>query len=139
MRTMLIWACCLGLMAGCGDGSGAAPTAEKQDEINLSDVGGMYRLYCFSNKKAPTTFEELKLLQQTNPLGFEAVKSGKVILLYGTPTPDPELEGTANSGSDQVLAYQAVVPQSGGLVLMLDRSVKTMTADEFKAAKKAGK
>ena len=39
----------------------------------------------------------------------------------------------------EVLAYEKQVPDSGGNVLMLDRSVKKMTADEFKSAKKAGK
>jgi hypothetical protein len=139
MRTVLIWTCCLGVFAGCGAGSGPPPTPDKFEEINLGDVGEMYRLYCFANKKAPTKFDDFKTLQQSNPLGFEAVKSGKVVLLYGESTPDAELEGTAKTGSDQILAYQVDVPQSGGRVLMLDRSIKKMTADEFKAAPKAGK
>jgi hypothetical protein len=38
-----------------------------------------------------------------------------------------------------VLAYETEVPEKGGAVLMQDGTVKTMTADEFKSAPKAGK
>jgi hypothetical protein len=39
---------------------------------------------------------------------------------------------------DIVLAYEKKVPQEGGKVLMLNRTIKTMTADAFKSAPKAG-
>jgi hypothetical protein len=40
--------------------------------------------------------------------------------------------------SDDVLAYWKTVPEMGGPVLMLDRRIRTMTAEEFKAARLAG-
>ena len=40
--------------------------------------------------------------------------------------------------SHEVLAYEKKVPDSGGLVLMLDRTIKEMSREEFKAAKMAG-
>ncbi len=41
--------------------------------------------------------------------------------------------------ADAVLAYRKTVPEQGGQVLMQDGwTIKSMTADEFKAAPKAG-
>ena len=40
--------------------------------------------------------------------------------------------------SDEVLAYWKTVPEKGGPVLMLDRRLRRMTAEEFKAARLAG-
>jgi hypothetical protein len=61
-----------------------------------------------------------------------------VVLLYGALLADTK-EEPGDGSSSEVLAYQKDVPQSGGKVLMLDRTVKSMTAEEFKSAKKAGK
>ena len=40
--------------------------------------------------------------------------------------------------SDKILAYEKDVPTKGGKVLTLDRRIKTLTAEEFTSAPKAG-
>ncbi len=60
-----------------------------------------------------------------------------MIAFYQAQLPDLS-EGPGKGPDDVVLAYEKNVPTEGGLVLMLNRSVKKLTADEFKAARKAG-
>lgn len=140
MRRHLLWLCPLILTAGCGGGgSGTLPTSEGMDQIALGDVGEIYRLYTATKKKPPEKFADFQGMELANPTGYQALKTGAVVLCYGATMTEAELEGPAKTGSDEVLAYNSQVPQSGGKVLMLDRTIKTMTAGEFKAAKLSGK
>ena len=67
------------------------------------------------------------------PLGCGKVKSGEIVLILRRAAP-------GRGRSDKILAYEKQAPESGGHVLMQDgKTIKKMTADEFKAAKKAGK
>ena len=63
---------------------------------------------------------------------------GDVVVLWGPSSRTRAEEGSEDS-ADEVLAYEKRVPEQGGEVLMKNRTVKTMTADQFKAAPKAGK
>lgn len=56
----------------------------------------------------------------------------------GATLPDTK-EEPGQSTAPEILAYGKEVPESGGYVLLLDRTVKKMTAEEFRAAPKAGK
>ena len=58
-------------------------------------------------------------------------------MLWGAKLNDLTEEGT-NDSPDEVLAYLKDVPEKGGLVLMKNRKIKSMTPEEFKAAPKAG-
>jgi hypothetical protein len=131
---------CLSIL-GIGCGSSNAPrqlSPETKGQEILGEVGEVYRIYSFDKKKPPKSLADLASLQAAQPVGYNAVKDGRVILLYGSVMTDLE-EGPPKGNSDEVLAYEKEVPDQGGQVLMLDRSVKKMAADEFKAAKKAGK
>ena len=69
---------------------------------------------------------------QGYPGAVEMLRSGQLVVQWGAPL-TPEGEST-----DAVLAYVKAVPEQGGQVLLQDgRTIKTMTADEFKAAPKA--
>ena len=70
------------------------------------------------------------------PSADDSVRSGSIVVQYRTPYDTSEEPTSANS--DEVLAYPKNVPQNGGQVLMHDRRIKTMTADEFRAASLAG-
>jgi hypothetical protein len=85
-----------------------------------------------------SAFKDLSAVTSMAANGYEAVKNGSVVLRYGAALPDTK-EEPGDAVSDEVLAYQKQVPESGGKVLMLDRRVKTMSAEEFKSARKAGK
>jgi hypothetical protein len=138
MPKSILTVCCLALLAaGCGP-SNRPPTPEEGDEHTLAQVGELYRHYQFTKKKSPQKLDDLDAVRSMGANGFEAVRTGKIILRYGATLPDTG-EEPGQSPSDEVLAYQSQVPESGGKVLMLNRTIRTMTAEEFKAAKKAGK
>ena len=71
------------------------------------------------------------------PLGYGSIRNGQVVVRWEATLPDTEVE-PKSPPSDEVLAYLKDVPQQGGAVLMLDRRVRHMTAEEFKSAKLAG-
>jgi hypothetical protein len=138
MSKSLIALCCTMILAvGCG-GTNKPLTPDQAEESDLTQVGGMYLAYQLSAKKPPEKLSDMNSVKAVSGNGYEAVRSGNIVLRYGATLPDTN-EEPGGSPSDEVLAYQKQVPQSGGKVLLLNRTVKTMTADEFKSAKKAGK
>ena len=72
-----------------------------------------------------------------SPTGVRAIETGDVIVRFGASLPDTG-EEPGKGPDDEVLAYQKDVPASGGQVMMLNRTIRTMTPEEFKAAKLAG-
>jgi hypothetical protein len=112
---------------GCGGKSGTGSIAEiGRDE--LLDIWDMYQTFNQQSGKPPASANDLKTLARGSPLGGRQLSDPNYIVKYGTPV-----------GGANVLAYHKDVPTQGGLVLMSDGTVKTMTADEFKAAPMVGK
>jgi hypothetical protein len=137
MRHRQAWAAVFLLaLIGCGGPSNAPPTPAVLEENALGEVGEMYRLYSADKKKPPASLADFTPMEMMSPAGVRAIKTGEIIVCYGATLPDTD-EGIRGS-SDEVLAYLKSVPVSGGQVLMLNREVKTMTAEQFKAAKLAG-
>jgi hypothetical protein len=136
LRPMLVLCCLSVLASGCG-GSNQPPTLDQEQEGSLIQVGEMYRSFQMTKNKPPVKFSDFITVRAVSGNGYEAVQSGKVVLRYGATLPDTK-EEPGQSTSDEVLAYEKQVPESGGKVLLLNRTVKTMTPEEFKAAKLAG-
>jgi hypothetical protein len=104
----------------------------------LRSVGDLARMYQISYKKPPAKLADLRKVNAMAQNGYDALQDGRVVFRYEAMLPDTKDE-PGEVDSDEVLAYQKQVPESGGKVLMLNRVIKTVTAEEFKAAKKAGK
>ncbi len=139
MRKPFITICLLSLAAaGCGGSSGGPMTKDQGEDQALTQIGELCRHYQFMKKKGPDKLTDLAPVKTQAASGYEALANGKAVLLYGATLPSIS-EDAGEGPGDEVLAYMAEVPQSGGKVLMLNRTVKTMSADDFKAAKKAGK
>jgi hypothetical protein len=69
--------------------------------------------------------------QNVYGLGVPALEDGHCVLIWGAdPAKTPDQAGT-------VLGYEKETPSQGGYVLMMDGTVKKMTAEEFQAARKA--
>jgi hypothetical protein len=119
------------ILAGCG--GAPEPTPMPPDEQGIKQFAELYRSYTKKNKRAPKSLKELNVRGQGYPGAVEMLQSGRIVVQWGAPlTP----EGTS---TDAVLAYLKEVPEQGGQVLLQDGwTIKTMTADEFKAAPKAG-
>ena len=130
------WVLALGLI-GCGPSSGTPGSSELQ-ETKLRDVGELYRLHQVMIKKPPRSIADFQRVGDSSARSaFGAIRNGEVIVRYQATLPDTDAEPSSPE-SDQVLAYWKTVPESGGPVLMLDRRIRRMTADEFKAARLAG-
>jgi hypothetical protein len=119
------------ILAGCGGAPEIPPMPA--DEQGLKQFAELYRNYTKKNKRGPKSLKDLNVRGQGYPGAVEMLKSGQLVVQWGAPlTPE-------NEATDAVLAYVKTVPDQGGQVLMQDGwTIKTMTADEFKAAPKAG-
>src|SRR5262245_25915013 len=120
--------------SGCGGSSNAPPTQEDLRQSALSDVSELYRLYTFEQKKPPTKLADFNKMEMMSPIGVRAIKTGEVIVRYGATLPDTGEEPGKGPG-DEVLAYEKEVPETAGQVLMLNRTMRKMTPEEFKTAK----
>ncbi len=126
----------LTLCLGCG-GSGGPVTQEIAIESRLGEVAELYRTYVTVTKKAPKSLADLRTIENVAPSGLTPLVTGEVIVFWGAELTSLG-EEPSGPESDKVLAYEKDVPQKGGQVLMLDRRIKTMSAEEFAAAPKAG-
>ena len=133
MAKSLLCVCFLALLvAGCGGPSGPR-NVDQVGQDNLTEVGELYRHYQFTKQKPPQKLGDLNTLRSMGGNGFEALSSGKIVLRYNATLPDTD-EDPGHAESNEVLAYEKEVPANGGYVLLLNRTVKKMSADEFKAA-----
>ncbi len=134
MMRLISWTGLLGivLLVGCGGGAGSksGPT-EPSDADFANNVADMLKEFSAAYKRGPAGVQELNDASATHPVGHTAVVSNRYIVFWKAPI-NP-------SASNTVLAYHKDVPTKGGTVIMQDGSIKTMTADEFKNAPKAGK
>jgi len=132
---LLILGAVAGASFGCGSQGGVSTNADSQDIFHqnmLSEVGEILVIRKSDTNAPPKSLADLTRYQSGWPAGYTALKEGGVVVAWG--------ESVQEGASDKILAYQKEAAESGGYVLMQDgRTVKKMTADEFKSAKKAGK
>src|SRR5436190_16299056 len=124
----------LGLLAGCSSRpAGGEPAGQA---VVLQEVNDLLHASAGATERAPARLADVPARPQSLfPRGYEAVKSGAVVVLWGAP-----LKGEGEVGKDEaVLAYEKAAPTEGGYVLLSAGTVKKMSAAEFTAAAKAGK
>jgi hypothetical protein len=120
----------VGLLAGCSGASAPQGHIAGREE-ELREVWQMYKDHLDARKRPPAKLQDLVPYEPAAINGFGALRDGRVVLLWG---------GSAAPGQPaRVPADVKEVPEKGGAVIMQDGTVKTMTADEFKSAPKAGK
>jgi hypothetical protein len=125
------------LAAGCGSSGSVAVEDDPVAVSSLTELGEAYRFYTLKNKRPPQKAAEIDELEMMSPSGVIAARQGDVVVEWGANLTDVESSEPGAVKSDQVLAYQKQAPEEGGYVLLLDRSVKKMSAEEFKAAPRA--
>ncbi len=118
-----------GLCVGCGGGGGDV-TAGDDNKVALEDFGRMLQGLPADNWKPPTNLKELEKMEPAAPVGVQALKNNRIVYLWGA--------GYVANGK-KVVAYETSAETAGGFVLLEDGSVSKMTAEELKAAPKAGK
>lgn len=124
-------------IAGCGGPANKPMTAADMEVTKLNDVAELYRIHQVTKSKPPMKVTDLAPFEPNSPMGMMAIRSDEIVVRLGATLPDTS-EGGGTGPADEVLAYEAKVPESGGQVLMLNRTIKTMTPEEFKAARLAG-
>jgi hypothetical protein len=126
----VVTAASLGLVMGCSS-QPQAPAA--REFALLRDVSDL--LHAAAARRPPAKLADLDRFQSTYPVGYDAVKSGAVVVLWGAA-----LQGEGEVGKNEtVVAYEKDVPTTGGYVLLSAGTVKKMTVAEFEAAPKRGK
>jgi hypothetical protein len=129
----VVFAVSLGLLAGCSSQPKGGDAVAEYTE--LQDVDGLLRTAAGRTGRPPASLADLEKDKVHYPRGYEAVKSGDVVVLWGAA-----LQGEPDVGKNEaVVAYEKRVPTEGGYVLLSAGTVKKMTAAEFNAAPKAGK
>ena len=127
----------LAIAVGCSPApsrneTGGTPT----NADSLNEVATLLRAYPARGGKGPAKAADLAPFENGGPLGYAAVKSGEIVLVWGATMAG---EGNAASGGGkEVIAYEKKTPAEGGSVLLVSGEVKAMTAAEFAAAPKAG-
>jgi hypothetical protein len=114
------------LAFGCGGKSGPSLPAE---QIQLKEINEMYWHFVRSHSKPPAKLADLATRRYEGNFSgaVDSLKKGKYLVVWGVKDKDA---GT-------VLAYEKDVPARGGPVLMADGTIREMTAEEFRAAKKS--
>jgi hypothetical protein len=133
---VIVFGTILGLSSGCGSNSpvitDSKDKAERVQESSLAQLGDVLRIRQEESSPPPVSAADVVKYERAFPLACGRVKSGALVLFYGVPLQ----EGV----EDKVLAYEKQAPDSGGHVLMQDgKTIKKLTAEEFKSAPKAGK
>jgi hypothetical protein len=123
---------------GCGGSPQQAELDTSAEAQGLKNLGKMYRIVSESLKRPPKTINELRKAEAQVPGGFNSIGETNVGIYFDVQMADASGKPGAET-SEAVLAYDRMVPMQGGFVLMLDGSVRRISASEFKTAKKAGK
>jgi hypothetical protein len=122
------------LAGGCGRGGAAASN-------DLKTLGLMYHEYNDKFKSGPASADDLAKVAgvtgspDLDKAAVQKVKDGTYGFVWNVSLSQAIAKG---STGDQVLAWESDASTKGGQVLMVDATVRRMTPEEFKAAKKAG-
>ena len=112
-----------------------APAADGKTAALLTNqlkmIGLAYHSYS-DNGRPPAKAEDLAPLYENDKKITAALKDGTIVVFWNSSFKNMPA-GTSNT----VLGYEKDAKDKGGLVLMADGSVRTMTAKEFNAATKA--
>lgn len=134
LRVLLLLSAAALASAGCSSQPNPGPD-EPVRAIELREVGELLAQLTTETSKGYSNVGQLAKYEQGFPLGVRALKAGEIVVVPGATM----LGESAKGSTEAVVAYDRDVPTKGGLVLLHNRTVKQMSADEFRTAPKAGK
>lgn len=119
----------LTMTCGCSSELGKSVNpVEAEGTSNLRDLGQMLRLA----GKPVTRLADLAAVKNQFDDTFKLIEKGDVVVVWGAQMP-----GEGSPGTTDIVGYLKMVPTEGGLVLLLNGTIKQMSASEFGSAKKA--
>jgi len=97
----------------------------------LEQLGQFYKYLAYERQRPPAKAADLTAYPpESIPDAWPLIQSGDIVIIWGSGY---------SAASKQIVAYEKKVPTEGGNVLLQNGTVKAVTADEFRAAPKAGK
>jgi hypothetical protein len=117
----------LAMAFGC-EARPVGPLPQTPEQESIAQLGRA--LGSFRGKPAPKVLKDMLSREQGYPAAIGALRNKDVLLYWGVSLAD------GPNATETVVAFGKDVPEKGGEVLMQDGTVKAMTADEFKAARK---
>jgi hypothetical protein len=114
------------LLPACGSNTPAPPPAVETGEA-LQELAEVYKYLVAQKVPPPRKPEDLAEYSGSLEGAMPLIRSGDIVVVWGAGY---------SSGSSQVLAYEKDAATSGGKVLLRNGTVKHMSADEFRAAKR---
>ena len=112
-------------------GKSGPSTVRAQLGLNgFEELAELYRYRAQDGQPPPSRLADVDEHEPALPISYDKLQRGEYVMFWGVGLVP---------GSDVVLGYEKNAPQSGGLVLLQSGMVKTMTAAEFNAARKAGR
>jgi len=126
----LLLLCILATIPACsGPAKPVAPVYNTAD--GLQELGQLYKYFAVAERRRPPAkLDELAANEPALPNAWYLLRDGELIMYWGAGY---------SASSNQILCYEKKVPAEGGNVLLQNGTVKSLTADEFRAAPKAGK
>lgn len=136
VRALMASVLSLGLAAGCGSSPKSEPLSADPEESfrlnTMNEVGELLTVRQSEAKSPPASAKDLARYQAGWTSGYRKVNEGAISVFWNVPVEE--------AAAEKILAHEKSAPETGGFVLMQDgKTVKKLTADEFKAAPKAGK
>jgi hypothetical protein len=116
---------------GCSSSGSQGQSANSGMTDDLLEVAGMLRDFTAENQKGPAKLADVAKNQPLYPRGYQAVKAGTVVVVWGARMPLP-----GQGGGTGVIAYEKKAETDGGAVLLENGDIKNMTAAEFASAPK---
>ncbi len=125
----------ISVQAGCSSSNTPAAKSGQPAGSDLGfEVAGILRMYPGEFGNGPKKASDIKKYEAGFPIGYAAIQSGQIVVVWGAT-----VAGEGGGGTADVVAYEKEAPTAGGMVVLQNGTVKQMTAEEFKAAPKAAK
>jgi hypothetical protein len=115
-------------ITGCSNKTAVRSVGDLEKD-ELTDIYECYTEYVKNHQRPPQQLADFKKYEAIHPLGTRVLREGKYIAVWGV----------AGKDTGTVIAYAKEAPTQGGLAVMGDGSIKTLTADQVQAAIKPAK
>jgi hypothetical protein len=123
-KLLLVFAC---FVPACSNTT-TTPTPPPIDlGEGLKELGEVYKYRATHRMPAPAKLDDLTEQEAAIPNAWQPIQEGQIVVVW-------KVSYSANA--TDVLAYVKDAATVGGKVLLRNGTVKQMTADEFRAAKK---
>lgn len=128
IRSVLLMICLFTASACKSSSSAGNQSKEPTASDDLLEVSGLLKDFSAEFGRGPARLEDMEKNQPLYPRGYEAIRSGRIVVSWTVAV------AADGSGGTGIVAFEKKAETEGGAVLLHNGQVKNMTADEFRAA-----